>query len=219
MQGEGGAIPATRDFLHALRARTTALGALLVFDEVQTGMGRTGQLLAQEHFGVRADLTVLSKALGGGLPIGAVLMTAEVARVLPPGMHGCTFGGDPVAATAGGWSLAQIARPGFLARVRRRGRELGAALEALVDRHGSLSAARGLGLLRAIELAPDAAYGPADLVARARAHGLLIVRGGERAVRLLPPLNVTAAEIDDAMQRLEAAVAALESTITAEKTT
>ncbi len=210
VQGEAGAIPATREFLHALRARTTALGALLIFDEVQCGMGRCGHLLASEHFGVRADITVLSKALGGGLPLGAVLLSAEVAHALQPGLHGCTFGGGPVVTTAGDWTLARIARPGFLARVRKRGRELGAALDAVVSRHASLRAAHGLGLLRALEVAADAPYGPAELVARARQGGLLTVRGGERAVRLLPPLTVSAAEIVDAVQRLEAAVTALE---------
>src|SRR3989442_1363060 len=93
VQGESGAVPATRDFLQALRARTAALGAALVIDEVQTGMGRTGRLLAQEHFDVQGDLVVMSKALGAGLPIAAVLMTEDVAKTLAPGMHGCTFGG------------------------------------------------------------------------------------------------------------------------------
>jgi predicted acetylornithine/succinylornithine family transaminase len=216
VQGEGGAVPATRDFLHAVRARADALGALLVFDEVQSGMGRCGHLLAAEAYGVRADLTVLSKALGGGLPLAAVLMTEAVAGSLAPGMHGCTFGGGPVAATAGLWTLDRVSRPGFLARVRRRGRELGAALDALAARHASLASARGLGLLRAVELAPDAPYTPAELVARARGRGLLAVRGGERAVRLLPPLTVSAAEIEEAVARFEGAVSALETPHTPE---
>jgi 4-aminobutyrate aminotransferase-like enzyme len=117
-----------------------------------------------------------------------------------------------VAAAAGVFMLSRIDRPGFLARVRSRGRALGEALEALVARHASLAAARGLGLLRAVEVAADARYGPADLVAAARARGLLLVRGGEGAVRLLPPLTVSAAEIVTAVERLEAAVAELEST-------
>jgi len=100
VQGEGGGVPATKQFLQALRARTTALGAALVFDEVQCGMGRCGRLLASDHYGVKADYVVMSKALGGGLPLGAVLMTAEAAASLAPGMHGCTFGGGPVTSTA-----------------------------------------------------------------------------------------------------------------------
>ena len=210
VQGEGGAIPATRAFLQALRARCTALGAALVFDEVQCGMGRCGRLLAAEHHGVRADLVVLSKALGGGLPLGAVLMTAEVAGALAPGMHGCTFGGGPVVTAAGAHVLARVRRPGFLARVRRRGRTLLEGLAAVVGRHASLGAARGLGLLCAVELAPDAPFEPAALVAAARDQGLLLVRGGERAVRFLPPLTVTAEEIALALERFEAAVIRLE---------
>ena len=206
VQGESGAVPGTRDFLQALRARTTALGAALVLDEVQTGMGRTGRLLAQEHFDVRADLTVMSKALGAGLPIAAVLMTEEVAKTLAPGMHGCTFGGNPVCAAAARWSLAQVRRPAFLERVRRAARKLTAGLEALAAKHAAVREARGLGLLRAIDLSTGTIE-PAALVAAAREAGLLLVRGGERAVRVLPPLTVTDAEIDDGLGRLDAALA------------
>jgi len=206
VQGESGAVPGTRDFLQALRARTTALGAALVLDEVQTGMGRTGRLLAQEHFDIRADLTVMSKALGAGLPIAAVLMTSDVAATLAPGMHGCTFGGNPVCAAAARWSLAQVRRPAFLERVRRAARKLTAGLEALAAKHAAVREARGLGLLRAIDLSTGTIE-PAALVAAAREAGLLLVRGGERAVRVLPPLTVTDAEIDDGLGRLDAALA------------
>jgi len=211
VQGEGGGVPASAEFLAALRARCTALRAALIFDEVQCGMGRSGRLLASEHYGVRADCTVLSKALGGGLPLAAVLMTREFAAALKPGMHGCTFGGGPVAATAGLYVLAQVRKPAFLARVRRRARALEKALEALVKRHASLSATRGLGLLRAVEVASGAPYDPAALVAAARRQGLLVLRGGERAVRLLPPLVVNDLEIAEAVEKLERAVTELET--------
>ena len=207
VQGENGAVPATRDFLQALRARTTALGAALIHDEVQTGMGRTGRLLAQEHFDIRADLTVMSKALGAGLPIAAVLMTSDVAATLAPGMHGCTFGGNPVCAAAARWSLAQVRRPAFLERVRRAARRLTSGLEALAAKHAAVREARGLGLLRAIDLAPGSIE-PAALLAAAREAGLLLVRGGERAVRVLPPLTVTDAELDEGLGRLDVALAA-----------
>ena len=207
VQGENGAVPATRDFLQALRARTTALGAALILDEVQTGMGRTGRLLAQEHFDIRADLTVMSKALGAGLPIAAVLMTSDVAATLAPGMHGCTFGGNPVCAAAARWSLAQVRRPAFLERVRRAARRLTSGLEALAAKHAAVREARGLGLLRAIDLAPGSIE-PAALLAAAREAGLLLVRGGERAVRVLPPLTVTDAELDEGLGRLDVALAA-----------
>src|SRR6185436_3677234 len=207
VQGESGAVPGTRDFLQALRARTTALGAALILDEVQTGMGRTGRLLAQEHFEIRADVTVMSKALGAGLPIAAVLMTEEVAKTLAPGMHGCTFGGNPVCAAAARWSLAQVRRPAFLERVRRAARKLTAGLEALAAKHAAVREARGLGLLRAIDLSTGTIE-PAALVAAAREAGLLLVPGGERAVRVLPPITVTDAEIEEGLMRLDAALAA-----------
>ena len=207
VQGEAGAVPARADFLQALRARCTALGALLILDEVQTGMGRTGRLLAQEHFDIRADLVVMSKALGAGMPIAAVLMTAEVAAQLAPGMHGCTFGGNPVCAAAARWSLAQVRRPAFLERVRRADRQLADGLDALVAKHATVREARGLGLLRAIDLAPGGVE-PAALVVAARDQGLLLVRGGERAVRVLPPLNVTDTEIAEGLDRLDRALTA-----------
>ena len=211
VQGENGAVPATREFLQALRARATAVGAALVFDEVQTGMGRTGELLAQSHAGVRGDVTVMSKALGAGLPIGAVLMTAEVAATLSPGMHGCTFGGNPVSCAAANWALARVTAPGFLAHVREAAAELERGLALLAARHPSVREARGLGLLRAVDLDPAAGFGAPELVSAARERGLLLVRGGERAVRLLPPLTVTHDEIHEALATLDASLAALES--------
>jgi len=211
VQGESGAVAGTAKFLQALRGRCTALGIPLIFDEVQCGMGRSGRFLAAEQFGLRADVTVLSKALGGGLPLAAVLVTDEIAASLKPGMHGCTFGGNPVSTTAGLWMVGQIHKPAFLARVRKRARELDKALKELVSNHASLGEARGLGLLRAVEVRANAGYDAPALVAAAREEGLLLVRGGERAVRLLPPLNVTAAEIEDAIQRLDRALTTLET--------
>ena len=211
VQGEAGAIPATKEFLAAVRAKATAVGAALIFDEVQSGMGRCGRLLAQEHYDVRGDLTVLSKALGGGMPLGAVLMTEDVARTLAPGMHGCTFGGNPLVTTAGLAVLDRVSRPATLSRVRSRSRELLRGLAAIASRHPSIAVARGLGLLTAIELAPDAPFDPPALVRGCRDQGLLVVRGGDRAVRLLPPLVVTSQEIAEALERLEAAIANLET--------
>src|SRR5439155_7054099 len=116
VQGEGGGVPARAEFLAALRARCTALQAALILDEVQCGMGRSGRLLASEHYGVRADCTVLSKALGGGLPLAAVLMTREFAAGLKPGMHGCTFGGGPVATIDCALVLSRVKHAGLLGR-------------------------------------------------------------------------------------------------------
>lgn len=219
VQGESGAVTATGEFLQALRRRCDAVGALLVFDEVQSGTGRTGRFLAAEHFGVRADVTVLSKALGGGLPLSAVLMTAEAARSLSPGIHGTTFGGNPVAAAAGLWVVERVAKPAFLARVRKRGRALGAGLLKLAKDHPkSVAGARGLGLLMALELQPEAGFDAPAFLAMAREHGLLLVRGGERSVRFLPPLNVTEDEITEAIERADRALTTLETAHAAKET-
>jgi acetylornithine/succinyldiaminopimelate/putrescine aminotransferase len=154
----------------------------------------------------------MSKALGAGLPIAAVLMTEDVAATLAPGMHGCTFGGNPVCCAAARWSLAQMRRPAFLERVRRVGRRLAAGLEALVAKHAGVRESRGLGLLTAIDLAPGGIEAP-ELVMAARDAGLLLVRGGERAVRVLPPLTVTDAELDQGLERLDAALTACAAAI------
>lgn len=211
VQGEAGAIPASPAFLRELRERTRATGAALILDEVQTGVGRTGAMLAADHFGLRADLVTLAKGLGNGFPVAAVLMTAEVAGAIAPGMHGCTYGGGAPAAAAARFVLERVSAPGFLAHVAEAGRQLGAGLASLASRHASLRAARGLGLLRAIELTADAPFTPPELIAAARERGLLLLRGGERALRVLPPLTVTTPDIEDAIGRLDAALAALEA--------
>jgi acetylornithine/N-succinyldiaminopimelate aminotransferase len=136
-----------------------------------------------------------------------VLMTEDVAQHLSPGMHGCTFGGNPVCAAAARWSLAQVRRPAFLERVRRASRLLATGLEALAAKHAAVREARGLGLLRAVDLAPGT-FEPAALVVAAREQGLLLVRGGERAVRLLPPLTVTDAEIAEGLEKLDRSLTA-----------
>lgn len=209
VQGEGGVVPATQEFFKGLRERADRLRASLVIDEVQSGMGRTGTLLAQEQYKVKGDITVLSKALGSGFPIGAILMTNDVASTLKPGMHGATFGGGATAAAAALWTLERINRPAFLSRVRRRGERLARGLEKLAHKHASVVEARGLGLLRAIEL--SAQHDPRQFVALARERNLLLVRGGEHAVRVLPPLVASPGEIDEGLHRLDAALTDLES--------
>ncbi len=212
VQGENGAVPATPEFLLALRRLTSEKRIALVIDEVQTGMGRCGRVLAQDAYGIRGDYTVLSKALGAGLPIGAVLMSADSAATLAPGMHGCTFGGNPICTAAARWALDQVRHPRFLERVRAAGATLGAGLAALAAKHPAVREVRGLGLLRAIDLDAAAPFGPAQLVAAAREQGLLLVRGGERAVRTLPPLTVTDDEITEALGALDRALTALATT-------
>jgi len=206
VQGEAGAIPASREFLQLLRQKTKENGSLLIFDEVQCGVGRCGSILAAEAYGVRADITLLAKGLGGGFPIGCVLMTQPAAALLEPGHHGSTFGGNPVAAAAALYVLGTIAKPEFLARIRRKTGKLHRGLETLVGRHRALSEWTGLGLLTAIHVGSDAGFEPADLVKAALAEGLLLCRGGARGVRLLPPLNVTNADLDLALARLDRAL-------------
>jgi acetylornithine/N-succinyldiaminopimelate aminotransferase len=218
VQGEAGARTADAAFLAHLRGATRAAGALLLFDEVQCGVGRSGSFLAAEALGVPADVTILAKGLGGGVPIGAVLLRNDLAALLAAGQHGTTFGGNPVAAAAAGHVLDVVTRPGFLARVRERADELGAGLERLVARHPSLRRVQGLGLLRAVELADDAPFDPAGLVAAARMAGLLLCKGGTRSVRILPPLVVTTDDIDLALERLDAALTTLESEHAADRT-
>ncbi len=210
VQGESGAVAATPEFLATLRRLATERGITLVFDEIQCGMGRTGTFLAAEGYGVKADITVLSKALAGGLPLGAVLMTEEVAATLKPGMHGTTFGGGPVAAAAGLWVMEHIMAPGFLASVRERAAFMEEGLIDVIERHASLDEMRGTGLLRAVVIGAGASFDAPALITAARKEKLLLVRGGDRAIRFLPPLNVTEDEIRLGLERFEAAVSHLE---------
>jgi len=210
VQGENGAVVAPPGFLAAVRKRCDEVGALLVLDEVQTGVGRTGHFLAATHSGVRADVTVLSKALGGGLPLAAVLLNEEAGKALSAGMHGTTFGGNPVATAAGLWIVERVNRPAFLAKVRKRGGRLLSRLAALVAAHPDVfTEARGLGLLCAVGIREGAPFTARDLVAAAREQGLLLVKGGDHAVRVLPPLDVDDKTIDEGIERLGRAVKAL----------
>ncbi|HEX7879282.1 MAG TPA: acetylglutamate kinase [Candidatus Eisenbacteria bacterium] len=211
VQGEAGARTADPAFLAHLRAATRSANALLLFDEVQCGVGRSGSFLAAQELGIDADITILAKGLGGGIPIGAVLIRNDLAGLLSAGQHGTTFGGNPVAAAASGHVLDVITGPGFLTAVNERAVQLGAGLERLVAAHTSLKRVNGLGLLRAIELKEDAPFDPAALVLAARNAGLLLCKGGSRSVRVLPPLVVAAADIDLALERLDAALTHLES--------
>jgi acetylornithine/N-succinyldiaminopimelate aminotransferase len=205
VQGEGGVHVLGDDVLRAARAACDAHGAALVFDEVQCGLGRTGRLWAYEHAGVVPDALTTAKALGGGLPIGALLLGERLADVLEPGDHGSTFAGGPVQAAAGLAVLDVVADEALLARVRGLGERLTAAL---ADLPGVVEV-RGRGLMLAAEL--DAAGGLAapDVVRRALLDERLVLNAtGPTTVRLLPPLVVTEAECDEAVDRLRRALAA-----------
>jgi acetylornithine/N-succinyldiaminopimelate aminotransferase len=206
VQGEGGVRAASPAFFKALRELCDANGLLLIFDEVQTGMGRTGELFAYKRLGVAPDVMALAKALGGGFPIGACLVTAEAASGMTPGSHGSTFGGNPLAVAAANAVLDVMLAPGFFAQVQQIALLAKQKLASVVDRYPTvLSEIRGEGLLIGLKAVVPAA----ELMAALRAEKLLTVAAGDNVVRLLPPLIVSEAEVDDAVARLERACATL----------
>jgi acetylornithine/N-succinyldiaminopimelate aminotransferase len=206
LQGEGGVRAPANAFFGALRDLCDEHGILLVFDEVQTGMGRTGELFAYQRIGVTPDVMSLAKALGGGFPIGACLVSAEAAAGMAPGSHGSTFGGNPLAVAAAGAVLDVMLKPGFFDHVKNMSLLLKQKLASAVDRFpGVVSEVRGEGLLIGLK----AVVPSGDLVAALREAKLLTVGAGDNVVRFLPPLIVTAAEIEEAVQRLEQACIAL----------
>lgn len=208
IQGEGGIRPNTTEFMQAVRALADSNGVLLIFDEIQTGIGRTGHFWAHEHYKCTPDLLASAKGLGGGVPVGAVLMTAAVAQALSPGSHGTTFGGNPLAMAAANAVTQIIDHPDFLSDVRRKGALLSDCLACLVAADNRILAGyRGMGLMQGLQLHEGQQV--AELVEAARQNGLLTVPAGDQTVRLLPPLTVSDAEIHMAAERLETAVKAL----------
>jgi acetylornithine/N-succinyldiaminopimelate aminotransferase len=206
LQGEGGVRSAPHAFFRALRQLCDDKGLLLIFDEVQTGMGRTGDLFAYKRIGVVPDVMPLAKALGGGFPIGACLATANAAEGMTPGSHGSTFGGNPLAIAAANAVLDVMLKPGFFEHAQKMSLLLKQKLASVVDRYpGVLAEVRGEGLLIGLK----AVVPSGDLVAALRDEKLLTVGAGENVVRFLPPLIVTEAEIEESVNRLERACAKL----------
>jgi acetylornithine/N-succinyldiaminopimelate aminotransferase len=206
IQGEGGVRSAPHAFFRALRQLCDDKGLLLVFDEVQTGMGRTGELFAYKRLGVTPDVMSLAKALGGGFPIGAVLATAEAASGMTPGSHGSTFGGNPLAVAAATAVLDVMLKPGFFDHVQKMSLLLKQKLASVVDRYPRvLSEVRGEGLLIGVK----AVVPSGDLVNALREQKLLTVGAGDNVVRFLPPLIVDETEIEESVQRLDRACMAL----------
>jgi acetylornithine/N-succinyldiaminopimelate aminotransferase len=208
VQGEGGVMPAPAGFFAELRAIADQHGALLLVDEVQTGLGRTGKMLGSDHSGVKADAIALAKALGGGVPIGAMLCREALAGVLQPGSHGSTFGGNPLASSAALAVLEALEEDGLIERARTVGAKLAERLGALAAKHpASVETARGLGLLQALVL-KDGIDARAVLSAL-REAGLLLTLAGGQALRYSPPLVVTEAEIDEAAKITDQVLTAL----------
>jgi acetylornithine/N-succinyldiaminopimelate aminotransferase len=210
LQGEGGVRMPSAHFLKALRQICDEHGLLLIFDEVQTGIGRTGHLFAYQQLGVAPDVMGLAKGLGGGFPIGACLATAEAAKGMTAGTHGSTFGGNPLAMAAGNAVLDVVLAEGFLERVRHTALLFKQRLAELKDRHPAVIAEiRGEGFLIGLRALVPAA----ELVDALRAEWLLSVAAGDNVVRLLPPLVVGEPEITEALARLDRACTRIEQAL------
>ena len=200
VQGEGGARALTDAELQMLRDLCDANGLLLIFDEIQCGMGRTGKLWAYEHSGVAPDVMCIAKALGGGFPIGACLATREAASGMVVGSHGSTFGGNPLAMAVGLAAFGEISKPELLENVVKVSGYLKQQLEGLKQTYPDMIAdVRGKGLLIGIKLKPN----NREMMALARDNGLLVAGGGENCIRMLPALNLTEADAREALERLE----------------
>ncbi|HEY1605681.1 MAG TPA: aspartate aminotransferase family protein [Allosphingosinicella sp.] len=202
IQGEGGIRPASHEFIQGLRRICDEKDLMLVFDEVQCGVGRTGRLYAYEHYGIAPDIMASAKGIGGGFPMGACLATEKAAAGMVIGTHGSTYGGNPLAMAAGQAVFDIILEPGFLEHVRAMGDRLRGALEQMIPNHDHLfESVRGLGLMLGVRMKTDSRA----FVAYLREHGLLTVAAGDNVMRVLPPLVVTEAEIGEFVERLSAA--------------
>jgi acetylornithine/N-succinyldiaminopimelate aminotransferase len=201
VQGEGGLRSADPAFLQAARTLCDRYGALLIFDEIQCGVGRTGTLWAHEPSGARPDVMTLAKPLAGGLPIGAVLLNQRVADAIQPGDHGTTFGGNPLVTAVGGVVFSKISNPAFLARVREVSSYFDESLQDLAAEFpDTIRELRGRGLMRGIQVAGSAAV----IKDAAHQRGVLITTAGDDVVRMLPPLIIEHQHVDEVVGVLRA---------------
>lgn len=209
VQGEGGVIPAEPDFLRGLRELCDRHNALLIFDEVQTGVGRTGELYAYMSTDVIPDILTSAKGLGGGFPIGAMLTTDEIAQSFSVGTHGTTYGGNPLGCAVAEAVIDQVNDPALLEGVVERGELFRAELAAINERYGIFTEVRGQGLLLGAELNETWKGKAGDFLAAAREQGVLILMAGPDVLRFAPPLIIAEADIQEGMAKLDAAIAAL----------
>ena len=207
IQGEGGIRPLPDEDLREIRALCDKTGALLIFDEVQCGMGRTGRLFAHEFAGITPDIMMVAKGIGGGFPLGAVLATQKAAAGMVTGTHGSTYGGNPLACAVGARVMQIVAEPAFLAEVSRKGALMRQKLEGLVAAHPNVfESVRGQGLMLGLKCK----VAPADMVRAGYGQQILTVAAADNVLRLLPPLNITDAEISEAVARLDKAAGVLD---------
>ena len=199
IQGEGGVRVFDAGFLRELRAVTKARGIALILDEIQCGLGRTGTLFAYEQAGIEPDMVTLAKPLAGGLPMGAILMTDEIAQTIKPGDHGTTFGGGPFVSAVALHMLQRLSDPALLAHVREVGAWFGGELNEIAHRTSRIRQVRGVGLMWGVDVMGTAAH----VVSEALAHGLLVCSAGDYTIRMLPPLVATQEELARGLQILE----------------
>ena len=210
IQGEGGLRSVPARFLKLLRELCDEQGLMLIFDEIQTGVGRTGKFFAHEKYGVAPDIMSIAKGIGGGFPMGACLATEEAASGMTLGTHGTTFGGNPLAMAVGNAVLDVVLAPGFIENVGQIALRLKQSLAELKDKHPDVIAEiRGEGLMLGLKLHTL----NTDFVNEARAHGLLVVGAGDNVVRLLPPLIITEADVAEAVSRLDKTAGAIEAAL------
>jgi acetylornithine/N-succinyldiaminopimelate aminotransferase len=208
IQGEGGIRAFETEFLRALRKLCDEKGLILIFDEIQTGMGRTGKLFAHEWAGIDPDIMCIAKGIGGGFPLGATLATAEAAKGMTVGTHGSTYGGNPLAMAVGNAAIDLATAPGFLDRVNKVANYLGQQLGALVAGHPAIfESVRGKGLMLGLKMKIPSA----DFIAAAREAGLVVLPAGDNVVRLLPPLTLSEAEAREGVELMGKAATTLEA--------
>jgi acetylornithine/N-succinyldiaminopimelate aminotransferase len=199
VQGEGGVRVLEPELLQFIRKITEERGIALIFDEIQCGLGRLGTFMAYERFGVTPDMVTLAKPLAGGLPMGATLITSEIAETIKPGDHGTTFGGGPMVAAVADHVVRRLAEPGLLASVRENGEWLGQQLTALARRSSRVRAVRGMGYMWGIDVVEPAS----EVVQRGWDAGLLVITAGDHTIRLLPPLVIDRGDLERGLSIIE----------------
>ena len=199
VQGEGGIYPATKEFLQGVRDLCDEHDILLILDEIQCGMGRTGSYFAWQQYGVKPDIVTVAKALGCGVPVGAFLATEEVAKALVPGDHGTTYGGNPLACAAATKVFELFEKQNILANVKEVSAYLEKKLDELVKDYDFIVERRGLGLMQGLELS----ISPKDVIARALDNGLILFSAGTNVIRMVPPLVITKSDVDEMIDKLK----------------
>ena len=207
IQGEGGVMPATPEFMQGLRALCDQHNALLVLDEVQSGMGRSGKLFAYEHYGIKPDIITTAKALGGGFPVSAMLTTHEIASVMAPGVHGTTYGGNPLACAIAETALDIINTPEVLNGVDARREQFVSALQKINEQFDIFSETRGKGLLLGAVLNAQHASKARDILNASAAEGLMVLTAGSDVIRFVPSLVIESTDIAEGMARFARAIA------------